>query len=157
MDTSSFTRRWISSLLLAFLCFAPAATTQEAAVPAVACPCASEYAAAVRAFNERPGDPLTQWQGCHREVSGTEGLIGYATKPDTKPPGYMTVILVSKGRWGYGRGIQRRCEAWSYGGLAGDWGRPPLGDATHGSQGHISEDEIKACSRLIQETAKCPE
>lgn len=157
MDTSSVTRRWVSSSLLVLLCISPAATTRDAAVPAVACPCASEYATAVAEYNKRPGDPLIQWTGCHVEVSGTEGLIGYAAKPAPEPPGAMTVILVSKGRWGYGHGIQRRCEAWAYNGLAGDWGRPPLGEPTHGGKARISEDEIKACTRLIRETAKCPE
>jgi len=157
MDSSPLTRRSVSGFLLAFLFISPAATTQDANAPVVACPCASEYAAAVGAFNERPGDPLAKWVGCETQVSGTDGLIGYATKVDSKPPGYMTLILVSKGRWGYGHGIQRRCEAWAYNGLAGDWGRPPLGDATHGNHGRISEDEIRACTRLIRETAKCPQ
>lgn len=133
------------------------ATQQDAAAPAKPCPCASEYAAAVLEFNKRTGDPLAKWIGCEVAVSGTDGLIGYAAKADPQPPGWFTVILVSKGRWGYGHGIQRRCEAWSYGGLAGDWGRPPLGEPTHGGRGRISEEEILACSRLIRETAKCPE
>lgn len=79
MDTSSFTRRWVAISLLAFLCISPAATTQDATAPAVACPCASEYAAAVVEFNERSGDPLAKWVGCETRVSGTDGLIGYAT------------------------------------------------------------------------------
>lgn len=157
MDTSLFTRRCVASSLLAFLCISPAATTQDATAPEVACPCASEFAAAVGTFNERSGDPLTQWAGCETQVSGKGGLIGYATKADPQPPGWFTVILVSKGRWGYGRGIQRRCEAWSYGGLAGDWGRPPLGEPTHGGRGGISEEEVLACTRVIKETAKCSE
>lgn len=157
MDTSSFTRRWVSSSLLTFLCISPAATTQDSTAPVVACPCASEYAAAVVAFNERSGDPLAKWIGCETYVSGTAGLIGYTTKADPRPPGWYTVILVSKGRWGYGHGIQRRCEAWSYGGLAGDWGRPPLGEPTHGGRGRISQEEVLACTRLIKETAGCPQ
>ena len=158
MNTRSFMRRWVSSWVLTCLWVTSAVSdaSDDKIAPAVICPCASEYAAAVVAYNERGGAPLTEWRACEVEVSGVGGRIGYATKADPQPPNWVTVILVSKGRWGYGHGIARRCEAWTYQGLAGDWGRPPLGAPTHGGHEHLSEAEILACTDLIAATAKCP-
>lgn len=124
--------------------------------PVVACPCASEFTAAVAAYNARPDAPLTAWLGCNDEVAGVGGLIGYATKASPAPPGSLTVILVARGRWSYGHGIARSCEAWTYDGLAGDWGRPPLGEPTHGRYSKISQKEVLACAALIRTTAVCP-
>lgn len=148
-----------------FLCLIPSASNtaddQTGTAAAVAtCPCVSEYAAAVRAFNELPGAPLTTWLRCEHIIAGYGGLIGYMTKEVTEPSKWMTVILVSKGHWGYGHALQtfqRRCEAWMYEGLAGDYGRPPLGPPDHGGHGGLSKAEVRACARVIETTAKCPD
>lgn len=139
--------------------------------PVVACPCADEYAAAVAAYDARPGALLTAWLGCDESIAGTGGRIAYATKEDPDPTGkhmdWVTVILVAKGRWGYGRGITRLCEAWTYRGLAGDFARPPLdpyrsapGPAgpqfVYSRHAHLSAAEISACAELIQATRNCP-
>lgn len=149
-----------STLILA--CFWISPTTSDDSDPATedkpvaSCPCASEFAAAVAAYDARPGAPLTAWLGCSNEIAGTGGRIGYATKASPESPGWVTVILVARGRWSYGHGIARSCEAWTYNGLAGDWGRPPLGKPTHGQHKPISESEVQACEALIRATAACP-
>lgn len=142
--------------------------------PVVACPCAEDYAAAVAAYDARPGDPLSTWLACDQSSvggSGVGGLVAYATKSDPDPTqkymDWVTVILVAKGRWGYGRGIARLCEAWTYRGLAGDFGRPPLdpfrsapGPAgpqfVYGRHAHLSAPEISSCAELIRATRNCP-
>jgi len=151
-------------------------TTDDACVagtcvnkPAVTCPCADDYAAAVAAYDARPGAPLTAWLGCDESIAGTGGRIAHATKSDPDPTDqywdWVTVILVAKGRWGYGHGVSRLCEAWTYRGLAGDFGRPPLGQPTpdamgpvyvYGRHAHLSAAEISACEQLIRATRNCP-
>lgn len=149
---------------VAFLYLIPSASNTaddqtEAAAPAATCPCVNEYAAAVRAFNELPGAPLTTWLRCSDMAAGYGGLIGYMTKEHAQPDRWMTVILVSKGRMGYGKKIEivRRCQAWMYEGLAGDYGRPPLGPPDYGGHAGLSKAEVQACARVIEATAKCPD
>lgn len=154
MSRQPFMRYWALGLVLA--CFWIGPTASDDSNPVVSCPCASEFTAAVAEYNEKAGEPLTAWLACSNEVAGVGGLIGYATKASPDPPGSLTVILVSRGRWSYGRGIARACEAWTYNGLAGDWGRPPLGEPTHGGHSKISQSEVLACEALIRTTAVCP-
>ena len=133
--------------------------------PVSECPCVDEYAAAVAAYNARNGAPLTAWLDCDDTIAGVGGRIAYATKSDPEPPDWVTVILVAKGRWGYGYGISRLCEAWTYNGVAGDFGRPPVGKPTphpdgpyfsYGRHAHLSTEEVLACEQLIRATTVCP-
>ena len=130
----------------------PAASTTD-----VKCPCADDYAAAVAAYDARPGIQVhPQWEVCS-VPRGSVGKYGaHMSKFDALTPaqdGRTTTIFLTAAKrrtlWGT-RPVE--CSAW----VMIDTVGIPKNIFDAGMRDKLSDAELAACEKLIRAVAKCP-
>lgn len=131
----------------------PAASEAE-----VKCPCADDFAAAVAAYDARPGIPVhPEWKVCS-VPRGSVGKYGaHMAKFDALTPaheGRTTSIFLNAAKrrtlWGT-RPVE--CSVW----VTADTPGVPKNIFSLAVRDKLTDAELAACETLIRAIAKCPE
>lgn len=126
---------------------------------AIKCPCADDFAAAVAAYDARPGNPVhPEWEVCS-VPRGSVGKYGaHTTKFDALTPaheGRTTSMFLNAAKrrtlWGT-RPVE--CSAWV---IADTPSGVPKNIFSLAVRDKLSDAELAACETLIRAIAKCPQ